>query len=163
MQAHYLPPLYSMSAWKTETMGISRQKKFSGQGCCNRILSKSKILWVLYSCEQLSKIHTIYQSTYFIEYFIQDNSKYPRIKKIHQMLEKIIRIDQKVKMHCVLLSHELLSTKLYYMSIYIFYILFVSRQFQKSKNDEYPTSALKDTYKSIFIVLFKLFSHLNLK
>ena len=81
------------------------------------------------------------------------------------MLEKIIRIDQKVKIHCVLLSHELLSTKLYYTSIYIFYILFVSRQFQKSKNDENPTSTSKDTYSSQnnFIILFKLFSHLNLK
>ena len=26
---------------------------------------------------------TLYQYTYFIEYFIQGNSKYPRIKKIH--------------------------------------------------------------------------------
>ena len=26
---------------------------------------------------------------------MQDNSKYPRIKKIHQVLEKITRIDQK--------------------------------------------------------------------
>ena len=36
----------------------------------------------------------------------------------------ITRFDQKVKIHCVLLSHELLSTKIYYTSIYIFYILF---------------------------------------
>ena len=35
----------------------------------------------------------IYQSTYFIEYFMQNNFKYPRIKKIHQILEKITRID----------------------------------------------------------------------
>ena len=44
---------------------------------------KSKILLVLYSCETLSKLYIIYQSTYFIEYFMQDNFKYPRIKKIH--------------------------------------------------------------------------------
>ena len=73
------------------------------------------------------------------------------------MLEKIIRIDQKVKMHCVLLSHELLSTKLYYTSIYIFYILFVSRQFQKSKNDENPTSTSKDTYKTILLFYLNCF------
>ena len=97
----------------------------------NRILSKSKILLVLYSCEQLSKLYIIYQSTYFIEYFMQDNFYYPRIKKIHQILEKITRIDYKVKILCVLLSHELLSTKIYYTSIYIFYILFISRQVQK--------------------------------
>ena len=35
------------------------------------------------------------------------------------MLEKITRNDQKAKIHCVLLSHELLSTKIYYKSIYI--------------------------------------------
>ena len=103
----------------------------------------------------VNNIHFIYQSTYFIEYFIQGNSKYPRIKKIHQILEKITRFDQKVKIHCVLLSHELFSTKMYYTSIYIFYLLFVSRQVQKSKNDENPTSISKDTYKTISIYLFK--------
>ena len=40
------------------------------------------------------------------------------------MLEKITRFDQKVKILCVLLSHESLSTKMHYTSIYIgvFYI-----------------------------------------
>ena len=88
---------------------------------------------------------------------MQGNFKYPRIKKIHQILEKITRFDQKVKILCVLLSHELLSTKTHYISIYIFYI-FISRQVQKSKNYENPTSMPKVTYKTIFIVLFKLFS-----
>ena len=74
------------------------------------------------------------------------------------MLEKITRIDQKGKIHCVLLSHELLSTKINYTSIYIFYILFITGQFQKSKNDVNPTSTSKDTCKTIFINLFKLFS-----
>ena len=62
------------------------------------------------------------------------------------------------KIHCVLLSHELLSTKVYYTSIYILYLLFISRQFQKCKNDENPTSTSGDTYKTISIILFKLFS-----
>ena len=53
---------------------------------------------------------------------MQGNFKYPRIKKIYQILEKITRFDQKVKILCVLLSHELLSTKLHYISIYIFYL-----------------------------------------
>ena len=48
--------------------------------------------------------------------------------------------------------------KLYYTSIYIFYLLFISRQFQKSKNDVNPTSTSGDTYKTILIILFKLFS-----
>ena len=30
----------------------------------------------------------IYQSTYFIEYFMHDNFKYPRSKKIYQVLKK---------------------------------------------------------------------------
>ena len=94
---------------------------------------------------------------------MQSNIKYPRIKKIHQILEKITRIDQKVKILCVLLSHELLSTKINYTSIYIFYILFISRQIQKSKNYQNPTSISEVTSKTIFIILFKLFSHLNVK
>ena len=89
---------------------------------------------------------------------MQGNFKYPRIKKIHQILEKITRIDQKIKILCVLLSHELLSTKIYFTSIYIFYILFNSREVQKSKNDENPTTTSRDTCKTIFIILFKLFS-----
>ena len=62
-----------------------------------------------------------------------------------------------------MLSHELLSTKIHDMSIYIFYLLFISRQVQKSKNDENSTNTSKDTSKAIFIILFKLLSHLNLK
>ena len=57
-----------------------------------------------------------------------------------------------------MLSHELLYIKMYYTSIYIFYLLFISRQFQKSKNDVDPTSTSGDTYKTFFIILLKLFS-----
>ena len=46
---------------------------------------------------------------------------------------------------------------------YFIYILFISRQIQKSKNDENPASTSKDTCKTILIIIFKLFSHLNLK
>ena len=86
---------------------------------------------------------------------MQDNIKYQRIKKIHQILEKITRIDQKVK-SCYHMNHCLQN--IYYTSIYIFYILFISRQFQKCKNYENPTSTSKDTCKTIFIILFILFS-----
>ena len=92
---------------------------------------------------------------------MQGNLKDPRIKKIHQILEKITRIDQKVKILCVLLSHELLSTKIHYTSIYIFYILFISRLVQNSTNYQNPTNTSKDTYKTIFIILYKLFSICN--
>ena len=64
---------------------------------------------------------------------MQDNFKYPRIKKINQILEKTTRFDQKVKIHCVFLSHELLSTKIHYTSIYIFYILVLAREIQNPK------------------------------
>ena len=63
-----------------------------------------------------------------------------------------------IKIHCFLLPHELLSSKLYNTSIYIFYILFISRKFQKSKNDVNPISTSADTYKTIFIILFEWFS-----
>ena len=49
--------------------------------------------------------------------------------------------------------------KKYYTSIYIFYILFISRQIQRSKNYQNPTNTSKDTYKNNY--LFKLFSLLN--
>ena len=78
---------------------------------------------------------------------MQDDFKYPRIKKIHQILEKITRIDQKVRILYVLLSHELYK-KIYYISIYIFYILFISRQIQKSKNYENPTSTAKVIHRT---------------
>ena len=110
---------------------------------CNSILSKSKFFWSCTHVNTCSKLYIIYQSPYSIEYFMQGNFKYPRIKKIHQILEKITRCDQKVKIVCALLLHELLSTKLHYTSIYIFYILFISRQVQKSKNYENPTSTSK--------------------
>ena len=74
------------------------------------------------------------------------------------MLEKITRIDQKDKIHCVLLSHELLSTKIYYASIYISYILFISRQFQKCKIMKIQEVHQKIHTKQFFIILFKLFS-----
>ena len=38
------------------------------------------------------------------------------------------------------------------------YVLCISGQFQKCKNYQNPTSTSKDTYKTIFIILFKLFS-----
>ena len=62
------------------------------------------------------------------------------------------------KIHCVLLSHELLPTKIYYTSVYIFYLLFISRQIQISKNYYNPTSTSGDTCKTILLILFKLFS-----
>ena len=77
------------------------------------------------------------------------------------MLEKITRIDQKAKILCVLLSHELLSTKIYYKSIYIFLYMIYFKISSKSKNYENPRSTSKVTYKTISIILFELFSICN--
>ena len=74
------------------------------------------------------------------------------------------RFDQKVKFLCVLLSHELLHTKLY--NTYIFYLLFISRQVQKSKNYENPTSTSKLQAKQFLLFCLTCFVfviHLNLK
>ena len=44
------------------------------------------------------------------------------------MLEKTTRIDQKVKFLCVLLSHELLSTKIIlHINIHILYIIYFKK------------------------------------
>ena len=52
----------------------------------------------------------------------------------------------------------MLPTKIYYTSIYIFYLLFISKHIYISKNDVNPTGTSGDTCKTIFIILFKLFS-----
>ena len=61
-------------------------------------------------------------------------------------------------MHCVLLSHEILSTTIYIISIYILYILFISRQFQKYNNDVNQTSKSEFTSITNLFFLCKLFS-----
>ena len=52
-----------------------------------------KTFWSCTHVNICQKYTFIYQSTYFMEYFIQVNFKYPRIKKIHQVLERITRFD----------------------------------------------------------------------
>ena len=47
---------------------------------------------------------------------------------------------------------------LHYISIYIFYLLFISKHFHLSKNEVNPTSTSEVTSKTIFIISFKLFS-----
>ena len=90
---------------------------------------------------------------------MQDNLKYPRINKIHQVLEKITRIDQKDQKFIVSCYHmNCYLQEIHYTSIYIFYLLFISKHFQISKNDVNPTSTSGDTCKTIFLILFKLFS-----
>ena len=107
----------------------------------------------------MSKLYIIYQSTYFIEYFMQDNLKYPRIKKIHQVLEKITRIDQKHQNSIVSCYHMNCCLQKFttHQFTYSIYYLFQDK-FKYPKNDVNPTSTSQDTCKTIFIILFKLFS-----
>ena len=79
----------------------------------------------------------IYQSIYFIEHFIQDNFKYPRIEKIHQVLEKIKQeLIKNTKIQCVLLSHDLLHTKFtLYINLHILlmFLIMASLKIQQSR------------------------------
>ena len=68
---------------------------------------------------------------------------------------------QECKNPLCLVVTELLSTKLYYTSIYKFDILFISRQIKEFKNYQNTSSTSKVTNKTILIVLFNLFSICN--
>ena len=57
MQAHYLPPLCSMSVWKTETMTISRQKKFNGQECQRKLEERQALSQTMHCCGSLYLVH----------------------------------------------------------------------------------------------------------
>ena len=97
---------------------------------------------------------------------MQDNSKYPRIKKIHQILEKISRIDQKVKIHCILLLHELLSTK-YTTHQFTYYIYYLFQDNFKNAKMMKIQQVHQKIHAKQFILLylncFLLATHLNLK
>ena len=128
-----------------------KQVTFLQEGS-NRILSKSKMFLVLYSCEYLSKLYIIYQSTYFIEYFMQDNSKYQRIKKIHQVLEKIARIDQKLKnsLYLVITGIIIYSYKnILHINLHILFIIYfkTNSEIQKlSKSNKYIKSYIQNIF-----------------
>ena len=67
----------------------------------------------------------IYQSTYFIEYLIKNNSRYPGIKKIHQMIQKITRIDQKTPksiVSCYHMNYCLQNYTTHQFTYFIYYL-----------------------------------------
>ena len=128
----------------------------------NRILPKSKISF--WSCTHVNSgqkytqyinLHILLNILSKTALHIQESRKFIISLKRYQDLIKTVKI------LCDLLSHELLSTKIYYTSIYIFYILCISEQVQKSKSYENPRSTSKVTYKTIIIILFQLFSICN--
>ena len=70
----------------------------------NRILSKvQKSFW---SCTHMNSFqkYALYVNLHILLNLIQKNSRYPRIKKIYQMIEKITRIDQKTKSLCLVIT-----------------------------------------------------------
>ena len=89
---------------------------------------------------------------------MQGNFKYLRIKKIHQVLEKITRVDQKDQNPLCLVINELLSIK-YTRSTYQF-THFISYLFQ----DKFKNSRIIKIHqvhqklhtKQSFIILFNL-------
>ena len=94
----------------------------------------------------------MYQSIYFSEYFIQDNFKYPRIKRINQKIEKITRIDQKHQNSlCCYHMNYCLQKYTTHQFTYCIYYLFQDN-FRNAKNDVNPTSTSKVTSKTIFIL-----------
>ena len=92
---------------------------------------------------------------------MQGNFKYPRIKKIHQILEKITRFYQKIKIFvsCIHMNCCLQKYTTHQFTYFIYYLF--QDKFKKSKTYETPTSTSKVTSKTIFIILFKLFSVCN--
>ena len=124
----------------------------------NRILSKvQKSFW---SCTHVNSCqnYILYINLHIVLNMLsKTTSNTQESRKSIKRLKRQQELIKNIKIHCVLLSHKLLSTKFYYTSIYIFYLLFISRQFQKCKNDENPTSTSRDTCKTIFIFLFQLF------
>ena len=84
---------------------------------------------------------------------MKDNLKYSRIKKIHQVLEKITRIDQKTKF--IVSSYHINCCLQNYTTHQFTYFIYYLCQ-DKFK---YPKIIkIQQVCKTIFIILFKLFS-----
>ena len=106
---------------------------------------------------------------------MQDNFKYPRIKKIHQVLEKITRFDQKVKILCVLLSksqilcvllsHELLYTKhtTHQFTFFIYYLFQDKFKNPKIMKMQQVHQEIQKLFLLFYLNCFLFVIHLNLK
>ena len=91
--------------------------------------------------------------------YIHGNIKYPRIKKIHQVLEKITRIDQNEKNSIVSCYHMNCCLQKFTTHQFAYFIYYIFQDnFKNAKNDVNPTSTSGDIHKTIFIILFKLLS-----
>ena len=82
---------------------------------------------------------------------MQDNSKYPRIKKIHQILEKKTRIDQKDQNPLCLVITGIIVYKNYTTHQFTYFIYYLFQEnFQICKKYQNPRSTSRDTCKTIF-------------
>ena len=80
----------------------------------------------------------------------------------HQRLQCYInRILSKSKNPGGLVLMQIVVNNTHYISIYIFYILFTSRQVEEFKNYQNTSSTSKVTSKTILIILLYLFSICN--
>ena len=98
---------------------------------------------------------------------MQGNFKYPRIKKIHKMLETITRIDQKKSKYFVSCYHMKYSLQKYtkYQFTYVIYYLFQDK-FKNPKMMKIQQVHQKLHTKRIllfYIYCFLFVVHLNLK
>ena len=113
-----------------------------------------------WSCTHVNSFqnYTLYINLHILFIFIQDNFKYPRIKKIHQTIEKITRIDQKHQSSlCLVITRIVAYKNLLHINLHILFIIYFKTNLN-IQNDVNPTSTSGDTCKTIFIILFKLFS-----
>ena len=82
-----------------------------------------------------------------MEYLIQNKSKYQRIKKIHQVLEMITRIDEKIKSLCLVITGFIIY-KIYTTYQFTYSIDVFKHDVTKDpKNHVNMVSTSKDTYK----------------
>ena len=97
--------------------------------CHNRISSKvQKSFW---SCSHVNTCqkYTLYINLHILLNILSTTTlNIQESRKFIKSLKRQQELIKKTKIHCVLLSYELLSTKIYYTSIYIFYIFWFSRQ-----------------------------------
>ena len=90
---------------------------------------------------------------------MQDNSKYPRIKKIHQILEKITRIDQKDQNPLCLVITGIVVYKNYTTHQFTYFIYYlIQDNFKNAKIIKNPSSKQEIHAKQFFSILFKLSS-----
>ena len=117
------------------------------------------------SCEK----YTLYMNLHILlNVFSKATLNIQESRKSIKCMKRQQELIKKVKIHCVLLSHELLSTKIYYTSIYIFYLLRIiyfktnSKIKKLSKSNNYIKRYMQNNCYYFILNCFLLATHLNL-